>query len=1630
MNHIEEYLQLFLSSEQRSFLEYEIRFGTKHSRITRSKYENVLSFLKSQGFHISNSNSLLRIKCDNHDVRTDIEGVSNIQLYCKNDSIENVLSDVQFNQKTRFIHDGEIMYPKDYADFGFRVSLQQDKDIEQEEFDDAEQNLVEQWNSNKKIFRLIKRIHATNPAYPGIRIDLSVVKSSKRDNKGRLISDYTVKQSGVLSSPLSYEVEIEYTGKDDNDNIIDDINVKQALQSIRACITHVLRGLQDTYFPVATSKLHQIQDEYMKLVHQDNKPQNNDKKVFIKPRDFIGPSSISLEMQHIVPLKEDEKGSRTTIYDDYCVTDKADGYRKLLYISGKSGAVYLINTQMDFQYTGMICTKSQYYNCLLDGEHITRSRDGTRIHYYAIFDIYFFNGKDIRSLPFIHIELSEDQHSRYDYIKNVVDNIEYKYESDKNQLQIITKSFLVSSSILSDCKKILEQKETYLYEIDGLIFTPISLGVGMEHKNDKIANHKKTWTKSFKWKPPEFNTIDFLVLDKGNVKSKYIQHSEKNIEYKALTLCVGYDPNKHGLLNPCDTILENNIKKTERGYKYIPFPPSSTMNVEVINNHLFTENLEDTIENLTIVECKYDATREDGWKWIPIRLRKDKTEELRNGFKNYGNAYHVALSVWDSIHQPIHENMIKGLEDIPELSIDAQDDIYYNNDGSTSETSQLRSFHNQFVKRTLIHSVSKPGNTLIDLAVGKGGDINKWLEAKLSFVFGIDVSPDNINNRADGACSRYIRMKQKVYNLYDAIFIEGNSGNSIKDGSAFSSDKNKQITQQLLALQGKDTNMPPMVQKHYGVAKDGFDIVSCQFAMHYFFKDKLTLHAFMVNVSDMCKIDGYFIGTCYDGIKVHELLKDKKKDESISIYKNEKEILSITKKYDDEFFANDDTSLGYEIGVYQESINKTFSEYLVNFYYVVRIFGLYGFTLISREEANKKQLQDGMPLFEDLYKKAEQKNKNNASKWNRMKMDDTQKKISFLNRAFIFKKTSSIPDYIRNKPQHVGNTDTISYPSRKDRKQKTDIIRILNEIYTNEDQYNRFQRILRNLDWSPAFDSNSFIQYVFDQKQKNGLVSDYSLYKGFVEHYERDNEEDSSMFQRDRKAVNEVKQLLKLNKSPNPTMYLDYSCGDGEITRAIQKEFGLGKDKVYGSDIVKYPSIGEDFQFVLKTKDSPTLPLQDNMFDLITVFNVLHHIKEEELYTSIKDLYRMLKPGGILLLKEHNAPIDNEKRESFTRVEDVLHDLYDFVIDNEMNWDDEDYYAKYKSLVEWDTSFKTVGFQLLPKQKKLLMDLQRNPQNKYTRIYTKVFDAKQKEKKAKKQFRRKLIIKEDDEKPIHKSIKVKDDVDNIQDDANDVQGEANEINNILLSIEEMEKDEKDVPSSSKKPIVLKKDVADVADNADDDGGADNADDVNIMGKDDDEVKDDGAKDNSDLFDEDVVFQYYIKSASKPPGKGIGETIPENKKQDYNALAQISDWRRKLSMSYMKEFECDNKRWASIEHYYQAHKFMEGHPEFAHLFTIESGSEISKNSEMAKAAGEKNGKFKRKQIRPVDVTIDERFTKTMQESVLENAYTCMYRQHPEQRKILLATNRAKLQHYIRGQSSEVSYALMKVRKTLK
>ena len=108
-----------------------------------------------------------------------------------------------------------------------------------------------------------------------------------------------------------------------------------------------------------------------------------------------------------------------------------------------------------------------------------------------------------------------------------------------------------------------------------------------------------------------------------------------------------------------------------------------------VENQAFTDN--------TIVEFSYDLTKEPGWRWVPLRVRYDKTAELRQGGTNFGNAYHVADSNWYSIHYPITEEMISTGLNIHRV----ENDIYYNKIGGESKTRGLRDFHNLYVKSML-----------------------------------------------------------------------------------------------------------------------------------------------------------------------------------------------------------------------------------------------------------------------------------------------------------------------------------------------------------------------------------------------------------------------------------------------------------------------------------------------------------------------------------------------------------------------------------------------------------------------------------------------------------------------------------------------------------------------------------------------------------------------------------------------------------------------------------------------------------------------------------------------------------------------------------------------------------------
>jgi hypothetical protein len=116
--------------------------------------------------------------------------------------------------------------------------------------------------------------------------------------------------------------------------------------------------------------------------------------------------------------------------------------------------------------------------------------------------------------------------------------------------------------------------------------------------------------------------------------------------------------------------------------------------------------------------------------------------------------------------------------------------------------------------------------------------------------------------------------------------------------------------------------------------------------------------------------------------------------------------------YEQTGFPDDELSLGYMIHVYQDSINKVFPEYLVNFDYFVRMMGNYGFVLVEATESQKMGLPHGSGLFSELFAEMEsevERNPRMRSDYGKaLSMTSDEKWVSFMNRYFVFRKVHHV----------------------------------------------------------------------------------------------------------------------------------------------------------------------------------------------------------------------------------------------------------------------------------------------------------------------------------------------------------------------------------------------------------------------------------------------------------------------------------------------------------------------------------------------------------------------------------------------------------------------------------------------
>jgi predicted NAD-dependent protein-ADP-ribosyltransferase YbiA (DUF1768 family) len=193
------------------------------------------------------------------------------------------------------------------------------------------------------------------------------------------------------------------------------------------------------------------------------------------------------------------------------------------------------------------------------------------------------------------------------------------------------------------------------------------------------------------------------------------------------------------------------------------------------------------------------------------------------------------------------------------------------------------------------------------------------------------------------------------------------------------------------------------------------------------------------------------------------------------------------------------------------------------------------------------------------------------------------------------------------------------------------------------------------------------------------------------------------------------------------------------------------------------------------------------------------------------------------------------------------------------------------------------------------------------------------------------------------------------------------------------------------------------------------------------------KNISMLFDNDIQFVFYENANSKPNvGKGANEKIPKDRVIEFAVLNSIPNWRRKLADEYPATFSLDNHRWHSVEHYYQASKFRKTSPEFYLSFSLDSGTELSRDVNLAKYAGSKTGKTPTNTLlRPTNVQIDPEFYNGVKnKESLFNAQRAKFTQNEDFKKLLLATKNAKLLHFVPKREPELADSLIELREQLK
>jgi len=724
----------------------------------------------------------------------------------------------------------------------------------------------------------------------------------------------------LAEAPQTYELELEAIGE------------KITIDDLTKNVIDVLRTIQNTPAPIGKKEAEYVINAY-KYIHNIKRDIST----------LLVRNVISVETQHVVNF----------IPHSYAVTDKVDGERGNLIFLPRG--IYFISTVLVVKKTAYVTDNPAYLNMILDGEMITDV--STDKQCFLLFDLIYANNisyLDDTKYGLLH---------RLDRIKDIVQNCfgtlipfpdymdkhkdtdlaaivkfysnelkkywdEFRKRLEKSEELFITRKLYFVPYGIDPCEifmyasmiwKLYVYNELPPYKLDGMIYTPQNTPYMID------ADSKNFDAKPFeyKWKPPNLNSIDFFIRFEKNETTQsdaiYFDESDNTKvvnQYKVCKLFV----------------------HTQNKGQEIPTPfkiGGVEQRANIYINDGDTRDIEGKIiEDNTVVEFVFDTTQKNvnnAYKWIPLRTRYDKTESVIKYGTKYGNHYLIANRIWKTIVNPITEENIATLgnpntyklemdrlsqmvQTIPAATAPAKE-AYYSND--SLKDAGMNAFHN-WIKSNMIITYAQNKPNMLDIGIGRGGDILKFIGANIGEVVGLDSDVQGLFNGDNSASSRYKKEKAKRKNVPVMYFINANAKGLFN------------VKSQLNIIPNMSNENKRLIDTHLSGNKK-YSVINCQFSMHYYLSDAIAWSNFCKNLSDHLEDDGYLLLTCFDGKLIRDKLKDKK---SINIsYTGDNGVkttfLEIVKLYTDD----DPVGVGLGIDVYNSTISNsgTFNtEYLVD----------------------------------------------------------------------------------------------------------------------------------------------------------------------------------------------------------------------------------------------------------------------------------------------------------------------------------------------------------------------------------------------------------------------------------------------------------------------------------------------------------------------------------------------------------------------------------------------------------------------------------------------------------------------------------------------------------------------------